>query len=970
MLAWLGLALLSASWLFGLGYFHLPSTTSQQILIAGGTALLATARLRAPRLGEMTLASLLLAPVALFMPWPYCYGPVLVIAATLGALVAVVRGADDEVPPFGFVPSITMIVLLALGVLLADSANRAAAISFAVAVGLCLIPIKYSLLSRFFGGGALAGCILLSQSAAIYAYESFTAWSHELPAPLPKLLEWLAERMGIDAAATDTTLTVRSMRLHSELGATWELFCDPASFCFIAGALLLLAWTVWSEWPVGARWSRLVVGAALLLATMAIWLPIRAVAYVAIYLDAVLRLDFDAPLTSVRLLWNHWIHLALLTPVSLLAWRLVTLAVGVDGSNSLPQVGGAMGLGGAPSPQSGSRADLPPAVADGVDLRSFAFDSTTRNMVSCLAAAVAMFTLMAVWDPPGVRKGGRVLVEEFHPPNDKMWERTDKPFDTTWYGHLAGYNYYAIYDYCSKFYQMSRLGEPITAESLANIDVLMVKVPTHEFQPEEINAIVNFVADGGGLMLVGEHTNVFGSGAFLNPIARHFGFSFRYDSLFGVDRVFDESFEPSCIPHPIVQHVPSMEFATSCSIAPAIGGVPGHTVIRGLGLKSLDADYHISNFYPPPDDQPQMRYGAFVQLYAARYGKGRVVGFTDSTIFSNFCTFEPGKPELMLGMLEWLNHGGNSDLRPLLFSIGACLAIAAIAMLTRWRASPLVLVAVAAFGWAAAGQAARAWHAWSMPLPAIRSGATLVRVGVDQHLCRPKLPKAGFVDGKPNGFGIFERWILRLGYFTMRYPQRHFRDESTDEPTATDASAREFDDDLLATDLALFCYPSQSATPTVRQKLLDYVNRGGKILVLDSGRNRASTANELLEPFGLSLASSKQIQGQVEFKTGWKPIAAEAVLPVTGGAPLATIRVPPAVDHPEPRDVPVAATVRIGRGTVTVVGFGDRFSDAHMGVTGDVEPGEELMTVYDAEFGLVRGIIKDALLGPAVSDQP
>ena len=51
-----------------------------------------------------------------------------------------------------------------------------------------------------------------------------------------------------------------------------------------------------------------------------------------------------------------------------------------------------------------------------------------------------------------------------------------------------------------------------------------------------------------------------------------------------------------------------------------------------------------------------MRYGAFNQLWATRHGSGRVLAWTDSTIFSNFSAFEPGKTELMLGMLEWLNR--------------------------------------------------------------------------------------------------------------------------------------------------------------------------------------------------------------------------------------------------------------------------------------------------------------------------
>ena len=82
----------------------------------------------------------------------------------------------------------------------------------------------------------------------------------------------------------------------------------------------------------------------------------------------------------------------------------------------------------------------------------------------------------------------------------------------------------------------------------------------------------------------------------------------------------------------------------------------GRAVIRSTGLRNLPADYHVSNFYPQVEDHAYSRYGAFVQLWATRRGAGRVAAFTDSTVFSNFSTFEPGKAELMLGMLEWLNH--------------------------------------------------------------------------------------------------------------------------------------------------------------------------------------------------------------------------------------------------------------------------------------------------------------------------
>ena len=94
MLARMGLALLSASWLFGLGYFHMPDDGSHLGLIVLGVLLMSTARWRAPRLSEVWLAALLLLPVAWFMPWPYRWGPLLVEAAALAALVAAACNAD------------------------------------------------------------------------------------------------------------------------------------------------------------------------------------------------------------------------------------------------------------------------------------------------------------------------------------------------------------------------------------------------------------------------------------------------------------------------------------------------------------------------------------------------------------------------------------------------------------------------------------------------------------------------------------------------------------------------------------------------------------------------------------------------------------------------------------------------------------------------------------------------------------
>jgi len=433
---------------------------------------------------------------------------------------------------------------------------------------------------------------------------------------------------------------------------------------------------------------------------------------------------------------------------------------------------------------------------------------------------------------------------------------------------------------------------------------------------------VRYVEQGGSVLLIGEHTNVFGSGTYLNQFAEKFGFRFRYDCLFGVDSVFDQHYVRPLVPHPSVQYVPWMEFATSDSIDPQQS--TGRAAIQSTGLKNKTADYHVDNFYPPPNDTAAMRYGAFVQLWSMRYGRGKVLAFTDSTDFSNFCTFEPGKAEILLGMIEWLNHRtGGPDPRPWLMLAALALAAAGCWLGRRWQGAWLVLAAAAVLGWSAAVPAVRTAHAWALPEP--KPVRPMVQVVMDQTLSDVILPKNGFISGKEEGFGIFERWILRLGYFTSR------REGA----------------DAFRGNLLVIVYPSKPLPEGFREQLVDYVTAGGKVLVLDSPENRKSTADDLLSPFGLSVDRAKAYRGELRSEAGWPAVPIATAYPVRGGRSFAWLG-----KHP------VAATAPCGKGSVTVLGFGSRFCDYSMGVTGDVVPDENLKQVYAVEFSLLRRIVE------------
>ena len=203
----------------------------------------------------------------------------------------------------------------------------------------------------------------------------------------------------------------------------------------------------------------------------------------------------------------------------------------------------------------------------------------------------------------------------------------------------------------------------------------------------------------------------------------------------------------------------------------------------------------------------------------------------------------------MLGMLDWLNHqGGPNNPRPWLVAAGAIFLLLGLWMAHGWKSAWLLLVAGGLLGWTAAALGSRAIHRQGMPPPPLQR--PMVQMVIDRTLCDGPLSDAGFIEGKEEGFGIFERWILRLGYFTSRR-------------AATDPAY--FQGDAL-----VFLCPHQPLPRGFRKKLVDYVRGGGKLLVVDSpgnanataegaapadgsGSNSPSASNELLEPFGLAV---------------------------------------------------------------------------------------------------------------------
>lgn len=953
--AWIGIAFLSASWLVGTGYYLQADVVAWGVLIALGTVFMAGALGRRPLAGVAVFGAVLLLPAAWLLGWPERIGPLLLAA---GLMLAGVPVARDWLRRVGLPLAASGLVLtaqalaiavyaaltarshdlpapiaqlLALAVGLfgtgtgpADGTANAAGgalqvllnplvIMFLIGAALLLVNHAWASADRRRGIGQASGSgamdtvrVLLAMGFLVFP---FLLAYVDVPASQSNIFVGLASSLlDADVALTNANLAIGVGGGVHTIGATWGLLLDPATVCFLAGAVVMILMRTWDVVGSRRRLLHAFDGLIMLSAGVLLWLPLRAALMIGIYCHRDMLAGIGGGATDLAgQLLNPWLHLALLAGPVLVAMRVVRPIPAGEAITT-------MAPGGQPERVRGGLAVL--------------------GTVAALLAGVAM-TGAVVWDPVGRAKPGRVLWDEYH--SQQPWPgkefdatQTDRPFDTQWFGRAAASNYSRIYDYVSHFYEVSRIKTPLGDETLSDTDVLVLKVPSKAYTPAEIDAVEHFVQRGGGVLMIGDRTNAFGSGEILNELARRMGCEIRYDQTRPIDSPTGPASRPPLAPHPIMQYVGDVDLAGGATI----GFDTGRAVVLRTGLRSLPPDY-AAPVTPADGARTDMRYGAFAQVWSHRRGAGRIVAIADASIFTNLSAFEPRRRELMIGMLAWLNRENTFiDPRPMLAIAAVCLVLMAMAMARPIaRLWPLV-VGAAALGWAGTIFGAAVHNRTEMPPPVPTT--PMVQIAIDTGVSDAQLPHDGVSAGGRRAFGQFERSIIRLGYFPRRATGAALLgDDVTGDPNAV-----------------IVIRPAGEITDPYRRMLREYVESGGTLVVLDSPDNKQSSANRLLEPFGLKFDMTKSLKGELKAKSPLPALAVSAAWVVEGGAPLATLA-----------GRAVAAVARKGSGAVLAVGFGSRFSDAEMGASPDIVPNPDQRKAFEFQFALLRQIVESRLPG-------
>ena len=536
-------------------------------------------------------------------------------------------------------------------------------------------------------------------------------------------------------------------------------------------------------------------------------------------------------------------------------------------------------------------------------------------------AAFALIGSFAFHDP-GIRKQGRVVMDEGH--SDWEWSTegstrsgTDRSPATTTTTCTSTW---------TSSSRWSATSIPSRTTCCPRRDVLIIKTPTTPFSDDEIASIERFVRDGGGLFLIGDHTNVFGTSTNMNPLAEEFGLRFNHDATYELTEGGLSEYVPPDAPHPIVRHLPALPVryvqlleAASIECAP---------VITGTGAQGARCGLLAGELLPGSRTRPRDAVRRLLQGAAVQHGRGRVAAFADSTVFSNFWMFMPGKPELAVSYVEWLNRQNALPSIRLLFLALAAVLLVPIGFAFRGLGRQWAMVAAcvgALVGVPVAVQAYGLANQLAYPLPDATSEFTQVRFEQEYSDFSVQSTLEGFEADPQDSLNTFYVWTQRVGYV----PSMHAR----------------LDDALAEGDIVVVVDPVKVPGQRDVSLLTEFVEEGGSLLVLDSGGNRDSTADAFLEPFGLTLGDAstgrppryerRDGSGELQFT--------ESMSNVEGGKPLLTT---------DRGDVP-CAYASVGEGVVVACGDSGLFFNSTLGEV-NVLPSNQQRHASELEFALMR----------------
>lgn len=552
-----------------------------------------------------------------------------------------------------------------------------------------------------------------------------------------------------------------------------------------------------------------------------------------------------------------------------------------------------------------------------------------------------------------------ILMDDGHGP----WESTSLPVNTESYGRLSLYNYTLLRQWLKVHHTVEATPQdtPLPSE-LHQYQVIIIKTPALDYTPDEIERLEKYVKNGGGLLLIGDHTNLFGHTQRLNAVAAPYGIEFRSDATFPWDTAPPYVHQPSRYTGGdfLLKGIGPFAVLTAASVVDR--SFLGNPFVRTTGLVSEGADYSNMNYFGPLRLSPEDRVGPLALAIAKPYGRGKVVAWGDSTMWSSFSMFHPEYPDVILRLVGYAGAPSTHALGQA-FSLVAGAGLIGLLWIQRRRFGGssvlrVVLMALPIGGILAIGlPIQQTWpEASSMVPAAIRT----VAVDLDHSKVSLRIDPTKHASTEHNIYTAFYAWIGRLGVWP--FPVKDWSTLSPSRPL-------------------MLLNPSKPFTEKESRAIGTFVRSGGTLLVIDDAAHLLdTTAPEVLRQFGIQYHVSQESEPLYRPEVGietWLDagialaplaLALQAEIPaiLPGAVPRALVTPPRlSIAGGTPLAVTRGGSVQwasksFGQGRVLVFTGSHTFNQLSFGdIWGGTEPGAQRKQLYKTEYELFQELWAD-----------
>jgi hypothetical protein len=449
-----------------------------------------------------------------------------------------------------------------------------------------------------------------------------------------------------------------------------------------------------------------------------------------------------------------------------------------------------------------------------------------------------------------------------------------------------------------------RYTDAIEPADLAGTQILVLINSPKEWKDPDRRVVLDFVARGGSLLVLGDHTDVFGLMRGFNTLLGPLGIKLRFDSAYKARASWRgcQAAAPDLVAWGWEEENPGVAVGASLELSShARPLLVGRYAFSDAGIRENVMGSLLGNYHYDPGEQ----LGDVVLVATTTYGRGRIVVWGDTSAFQGGLSTSYRK--VVGPMLAWLSRPAAWTEMPAV-RIAAAIGLLAI-VLWCW----IVAATPKQIAWISASLLVGMLAPWALSWPTLYARP---RVDRDAFLIdRSHFEATAHYEAKVNPIGPLYTNLFRSGFRVL--------DTDTWDSNAINRARG-----------IAFVAPQKSFSRREVDELLG-AEREGAVVILATGQPDSAGARPLLDAHGLALvprplgtvtpaeptASRREREQQPRFIDAWPIVAADGRDPET----LAAVE----VIYRHGDDV-VVLFHRVGKGGLLLISDTRFFSDMNV----------------------------------------